>query len=101
MTLAWKVYVAGGDPGRREERDAAAEWLRDAGARVWAPDPDLLDAEHPDQLREVRNLRAVLEADLVALLPGWEESADAPAAVVLAKAVGVPVMPMEIISLII
>jgi len=80
---------------------AAATSLRTRGIEVWSPaendvhqdsfDP-AKDTPHPMLHYMKRDLPAVLNADFVAVLPGWETSQGATLEVNVARACGIPVL---------
>lgn len=80
---------------------AAAKNLREAGYKVWNPaendvhqdgfDP-AKDAAQPMRHYMKRDLPAVLDADFVAVLHGWEKSQGAMCEVTVARACGIPVL---------
>lgn len=79
---------------------AAAAALRERGFEVWSPaehdvhqdgfDPTK-DKAQPMRYYMKRDLPAVLGADFVAVLPGWESSQGATCEVMVARACGIPV----------
>lgn len=79
---------------------AAAAALRKHGLDVWSPaendvnqdgfDP-AKDTAHPMRHYMKRDLPAVLNADMVCVLPGWEKSQGAQLEVHVARACGIPV----------
>lgn len=79
---------------------AAAAALRAHGLDVWSPaendvnqdgfDP-AKDTAHPMRHYMKRDLPAVLNADMVCVLPGWEKSQGAQLEVHVARACGIPV----------
>lgn len=101
--MASTIYVAGPMTGYADFNypafNAAADALRAFGHTVLNP----VDAEkHNDTgapqawdwyMRHA--LRMVLEADALALLPGWEASKGATLEATVAKALGLPVAPLE------
>lgn len=80
---------------------AAAKSLRERGYEVWSPaendvhqdgfDP-AKDAAQPMRHYMKRDLPAVLDADFVAVLPGWEHSQGATLEVTVARTCGIPVL---------
>jgi hypothetical protein len=99
-----KVYLAGPMRGYPEYNYPAfhthAAELRALGYEVFNP------AEH-DSLFKHGGIRMVMAfdtqmvcmwADMIAVLPGWEESLGAKAEVALAAAVGVPMVRVEVLE---
>ncbi len=104
-----KVYLAGPMTGLpRWNFDAFAEaaaWLRARGAVVTSPhEIDLADGFDPDSdgadfdLRRAleRDVEAVLAADVVALLPGWETSPGVMVEVLTAEGASIPYAPLSV-----
>jgi len=104
-----KLYLAGPMRGYPEFNfpafhQAAAE-LREAGYEVWSPaERDLDEGFNPktDQARSLKyymrlDLPAVLDADAVAVLEGWERSTGAKLEIYVAQACGMPVYTVETI----
>lgn len=105
-----RVYLAGPMTGlprwNFDAFAAAAAELRAVGAVVTSPheidlsegfDPDAKDAGAGFDLRAAleRDVLAVLGADLVVLLPGWEGSAGVMVEVLTAEGAGIPCMRLE------
>lgn len=100
-----KVYISGSMRGYPQFNfpafDEVAAQLRAQGHEVFSPaehdretgfDPDRLAEVTPAELREMLawDCARILEADLVALLPGWSASRGAMLEVHLARTVGIP-----------
>jgi hypothetical protein len=96
---AVKIYIAGPMTGLPQHNypafHAATDVLSNAGYEPISPArPGLTeDAARADYMR--RGLTDVLEADGVALLPGWERSRGACLEVQVAEALDLPVQPLE------
>lgn len=80
---------------------AAAAVLRERGYEVWSPAENDVHEDGFDPTKDVaqpmrhymkRDLPAVLNADFVAVLPGWENSQGATLEVTVARACGLPVL---------
>lgn len=106
--MTTRVYVAGPMTGRDDwnfpEFERATAELREAGFEVQSPHEfDLEDGFDPSgdgadfDLREAleRDVEAVLAADGVALLDGWEESPGAVVEVLTAASQGTPALPVR------
>lgn len=102
-----KLYLAGPMTGYPEFNfpafHTAAARLREQRFEVWSPaekdeadgfDPKT-DAAQPLRYYMKIDLPAVLEADLVAVLPGWRKSKGAKLEVHVARACGIPVIDAE------
>jgi hypothetical protein len=102
-----KVYVAGPMAGHPDWNfpafEEAARELREAGFSVTGPheidnasgfDPTKEDAELDLRLELERGVEAVLEADGVALLDGWEDSPSAVIESLTAQSKGAPALPI-------
>lgn len=92
MDTGLKLYIAGPSPDfpREEYLDAAAIW--DAcGWRVL--DPPVPPSPFEPYAAYLRgDLDALLHADALALLPGWEESSGACVEAMVAASLGIPLM---------
>lgn len=95
-----RIYISGpiaGYPGdNRTAFDTAAAALTGVGHLTINPFEVPVGVEHPtwaDYLRA--DLRALLFAEGVATLPGWQESRGASLEVHVAKALGIPVKPLD------
>ena len=96
-----RIYISGpiaGYPGdNRAAFDTAAAALFGVGHLTINPFEVPVGAEHPtwaDYLRA--DLRALIRsAEGVATLPGWQESRGASLEVHVAKALGIPVKPLD------
>lgn len=99
-----KCYLAGPMRGYPEYNFpafyAAAKSLRDRGIEVWSPAENDVHADGFDPTKDTaqpmvhymkRDLPAVLDADFVAVLPGWERSQGASLEVHVARTCGIPV----------
>jgi hypothetical protein len=80
---------------------AAAASLRERGIEVWSPAENDVHADGFDPAKDTaqpmrhymkRDLPAVLDADFVAVLPGWERSQGAQLEVHVARTCGIPVL---------
>jgi nucleoside 2-deoxyribosyltransferase len=102
-----KVYVAGPMSGHPDLNfpafEQATRELREAGFSVTSPherdeasgfDPTKEGAQFALRLALQRDVEAVLEADGVALLDGWEESPSAVIESLTAQSKGAPVLPI-------
>ena len=106
-----KVYLAGPMRGKpRYNFDAFAEFaakLRERGFRVWSPhEDDLASGFDPDKdvvnpgpegLRAfmAKDLPMVCAADLVAIMPGWEDSKGTNIELTVARMLDIPVYEVE------
>jgi nucleoside 2-deoxyribosyltransferase len=104
MSNKIRVYLAGPMRGLPEFNfpafDAAAAQLRDAGLEVFSPAEKGLEKHAEANQESLAFRRAVFlldtewicrNADVIALLPGWEKSKGAVAERALAEAIGIPV----------
>lgn len=106
-----KVYLAGPMRGYPEYNfpafHAAAAKLRERGLEVWSPaendvnqdgfDP-ATDTAQPMRHYMKRDLPAVLDADMVCVLPGWEKSQGACLEVHVARTCGIPIFKADTLA---
>lgn len=106
MTDKKKVYVSGPMRGYANNNFDAFHAARDAlvveGYKVLCP--ALMSMEHAadtgrtmdditfEEYMRINDIPAILEADMVMVLPGWEKSVGARAEVLIAQIIGVPVV---------
>ena len=102
-----KVYLAGPMRGYPEYNfpafHAAAKELRERGYKVWSPaERDEAEGFNPktDVAHSLKyymrfDLPAVLDADAVVVLPGWEKSVGANLEVHVARTCSMPVLTVE------
>ena len=98
-----KVYVSGPMTGYAEFNypafEDACQRLRAAGYEVVSPHeinpPD--DEEHEWSWYMRRDIVGLMEAEGVVVLPGWEASRGAALETYIAKAMGMPVYPIQML----
>lgn len=102
-----KVYLAGPMRGLPEYNfptfTKTAQALREKGYEVWSPHEDELDQgfnprlDSPKTIKEymARDLPAVLQSDVVALLPGWTNSEGTYIELFVARTCGIDVRLVE------
>jgi hypothetical protein len=91
------IYLSGPMTGHPEWNypafHAAAQRLRTAGHDVFSPAENFGgDVTRPRADHMRKNIEAVLAADAVAVLPGWEQSKGARLEVAVAREIGTPVV---------
>ncbi len=74
---------------------AAAAQLRSRGHDVWSPaEGSDTNGEHAYYMR--RSLTALMDADALVLLPGWQQSPGSRTEVAVALAFNIPIVPLEV-----
>lgn len=108
MSRRQRAYLAGPMRGYPEYNfpafHAAAARLRGQGLIVWSPAENNVNQDGFDPSKDTaqpmvhymkRDLPAVLDADMVTVLPGWEKSQGARLEVTVALTCGIPVYKAE------